>query len=401
MVVETADDGIVNTDPDVPEGAVTTVKNCILYTPGVEASKSGYEIVFTRVKSALAEMSFKQAVATAVAGQVIELSEDVDLSGQTINVAGGVAIDFAGHTLTADKVVGVGGKVLFKQSKKYNSVEVAALEVADGYLSYVGAIENVEIWGGTYEFDPLQFTPAGIALVADGSDFEMPGKWFVPSIPEAVVYHGTQAEMEENNILFEPNILPIEREEGGDVLINLSNPIGSMSLPVQNGAYAFLSDDYESPLTSYCYQDWIADFIVSINEDTDIAGIVQGEYNTEYPIPSWGIWGAYGGMQFAPALCFDLEADERFPLLGSMGMGWNYYQMRNTVHTFICGAVNVHPDNKGKVVTAELCIAPPQFNSMAEAITANEFIIVGKYQYTMEEPYYDITKFPGLPTAGN
>ena len=101
-------------------------------------------------------------------------------------------------------------------------------------------------------------------------------------------------------------------------------------------------------------------------------------------------------MQFAPALCFNLAANERLPLLGSMGLGWDYYAMRNTVRTFICGAVNVHPGNVGKVVTAELCIAPPKFSSMAEAIEADEYIVVGKYSYTMEAPYYNIIEFPGL-----
>ena len=368
---------------------------CNVYTPAVEASVDNDAIVFNRVKTGLTKKTFAQAVATATAGQVIELSGDIDCSGQTINVAGGVAIDFAGYTLTAAKVVGNNGKVLFKQSKKYDSIEAAAAEVAQGYLSYVGSIENVEIWGGTYAFDPQDYTPSGLALVANGAAYEMPGKWFVPSIPEALVYHGTQQEMEDNSISFTPNILAIERN-GGEALINLSNPVGQLSLPIQNGAYAFLSDDDESPLTSLSYQSWIADFIVSINQDTDIAGIVEGSYNTQYPIPSWGIWGAYGEMQFAPALCFNLEANERFPLLGSMGMGWDYNAMRNTVHTFICGAVNVHPGNVGKVVTAELCIAPSNYSSMAAAIAAGEYIVVGKYQYTMEAPYYNITQFPGL-----
>lgn len=392
--------GQVNVSPGVESDAVdvregVAFANCIVYTPGVEASVENNNIVFSRVKVNAAESTFANAIAYSTSGQVIELTKNIDFSGQTITVAGGVAIDFAGYTLTADKVVGNNGKVLFKQSKKYDSVLDAAAEVAQGYLSYVGAIENVEIWGGTYSFDPQDYTPAGIALVANGADFDLSGKWFVPAIPEAVVYHGTPQEMEDNNISFEPYIMPIERN-GSEVLINFSNPVGNLSLPVENGAYAFLSDDDESPLTSVVYQDWIADFIVSIDQATNIAGIIEAEYNTLYPIPSWGIWGAYGGMQFAPALCFNLAANERFPLLGSMGMGWNYYQMRNTVQTFICGAVNVHPGNVGKVVTAELCIAPSSFSSMAEAIEADEFIVVGKYSYTMEKPYYNITQFPGL-----
>ncbi len=398
----TSEGGQVNVSTGVDKDAVdvregVAFANCIVYTPGVEASVEDYNIVFRRVKVDAAESTFANAIANSTSGQVIELTKNIDFSGKTITVAGGVAIDFAGYTLTADtvKVIGNNGKVLFKQSKKYNSIYEAAAEVAQGYLSYVGAIENVEIWGGTYAFDPQDYTPAGIALVADGAQYELSGKWFVPAIPEAVVYHGTQQEMEDNNISFEPSILPIERN-GDDVLINGSNPVSNMRLPVQNGAYAFLSDDNESPLTSDVYQYWIADFIVSIDQVTNIAGIIEAQYNTQYPIPSWGIWGAYSGMQFAPALCFNLAANERFPLLGSMGMGWNYNAMRNTVHTFICGAVNVHPGNVGKVVTAELCIAPDTFSSMAEAIKANKFIVVGKYSYTMEEPYYDITQFPGL-----
>ena len=365
----------------VAEDVIADVNaKCLLYTPDVEANTE--YLTFSRVKKGAASMSFANAVAQAQQGQVIELSEDMNYPTKVFEIPAGVVIDFNGHKLTAQQVVGKEGKVLFKQLKKYNSAE----EVIEDGLSYEGTLENVEIWGGTYAFDPTAYTPKGIGVVVKGSSYNVDGVWFVPSIPEAIVYHATQEEMTANEISFNPNILVVEKNESGYSL-NFSNPLSNQSLPVLNGAYAFQADADESPLTTAAYEDWSADYVVYTENDIEIAGEIQGA-----PVPSFGIWGAYGGMQFAPAFGFNISAYEKMPLMGSImpSIGWSYSYMRNNVGTFVCGAVNVSPVNVGKVFHVELCIVPSTFDSMADALEAGKYITVGKYQYTLEAPYYDV-----------
>ena len=359
----------------VAEDVIADVNaKCLLYTPDVEANTE--YLTFSRVKKGAASMSFANAVAQAQPGQVIELSEDMNYPTKVFEIPGGVVVDFNGHKLTAQKVVGKEGNVIFKQLKNYSSSDDV---IADG-LSYEGTLENVEIWGGTYAFDPTDYTPQGIGVVVDGADYNVPNVWFVPSIPEAIVYHATQEQVEsvfgEGGIC--PRILPTTRTADG-ISISLSD-MGTVKVP--NGTYVFQVDSNESQLTAQAYDGWLADYVVYADKD-----ILMAEDN----IPSFAIWGAYSNMAFAPTFFFDFEEGLKLPLLSSVMWSWSYNNIKSTVNTFLCGAVNLSDNNSGTVFHVELCVAPSTYTSMANAVKDGKYIAVGKYEYAIGKADLDIS----------
>ena len=402
VVVETADDGIVNTDPGVPEGAVVEPKNCVLYTPGIEPELSmeqpdveypdspwNYEVTFNgqnlflmlnRVEQNPVECSFKAALANAKAGQVIRLTEDVTVG--SLKVPADVSIDFAGYTLTAELLSceTTGGKFILKQSDHTNPYKV----------SFVGSLEGAEIRGGSYLFDPTDYTPNGVGVVIPGQG-EYAGGYYVPAVPEPKVFYAN------NQIVQQLGGLTIGRIPGtynynGWVL--MYNPDGQRYNPyntigIQNGLYAFQADFNENEYTTQSYENWYADYVIYYDKAVNYEQkeIQEWDGPHTYDCPTVGLWGSYGSMTYAILMGENVPANYKCPMLGVVNWGWEYWKIRSDVKTFLCGPTNHSEANVGTTATVELRLYKEK--PTMEGINApgfKDYITVGRYVHPLDNP---------------
>lgn len=319
-------------------------------------------------------MTFKAAAAQAIADDYIVLRQDGIVS--KVDIKAGVIVDFNGYRLEATKICGIGdGKVIFRDSSflvsgnqdsyyysdyyiqfqnlvdfvannfstPYSEMDQGIVEaIIGGGASFSGEIENVELRGGSYTFNPQQYTPNGIGLYKQfAEDFYM-----VALVPEANVLHQD----------VESGMISPWWISYGD-----AQDFSDKGVTITNG-YLFISqDDYSSVGNSF-YKDWIVDYVFSFDKAVSSS--------------TTGIWGAYSNMCFGIALPA-FEAGQTQGMLSSVGMEWSYESIVNTVTAFGCGTVNLSEDNYGTTISVELRIAP----TAADLTTPGHYIMVNKYDY--------------------
>ncbi|MBR4660011.1 MAG: hypothetical protein IKO77_01085 [Bacteroidales bacterium] len=381
---------------------VPYITDCIVYTPGIEPvlsmeqpnvdypdSPSNYEVSFNgqsfylqlnRTEVTPVAYSFEDAVNHAQAGQVIRLTSDVTVG--SLAIPADVAIDFAGHTLTADQLSckTSGGKFILKQSDQSNPYKV----------SFVGELEDAEIRGGSYLFDPTEYTPNGVGVVIPGQG-EYAGGYYVPSVPEPKVFYAN------NEIVQQLGGLTIGKIPGtynynGWVL--MYNPDGQRYNPyntigIENGLYAFQADFNENENTTNAYQDWYADYVIYYDKAVNYEQkeIQEWDGPHTYDCPTAGLWGSYGGMTYAILMGENVPANYKCPLLGMVNWGWEYWKIRSDVKTFLCGPTNHSMANVGTTATVELRLYKSQ--PTMEGINApgyKDYITVGRYVHPLDNP---------------
>ena len=345
---------------------------CTVYTPSTNLSGSLNAPVVSRVRKDEAVENFG-SFSNLEAGQVIELTEDVYYNG-TVSIPAGVVLDFNGHKLTATKVRGLNGNAILQNTLPYNDGQPNM----DAYVnvSYEGDVENVEIRGGTYTFNPQTYTPSGIGIVVDGTSYDAPGLYFVPSIPEALVYYADYNYISTN--LGEVKI-GYNGSFGKDEYGNISSSAGTFVFndikksESINDAFIFQMNPQEEYATSQSYNDWICDYVVSVKE---------GENGTPEE-PGLGLWGMYGGMTVGFGIGFNLAANEKYPLISSLGFNFDYTGIKTTVSTFICGTLPFNNDLIGKTLYVDLCLFPAEgFDSSKVNKDQNyKYIVVKRFEY--------------------
>ena len=250
---------------------------------------------------------------------------------------------------------------------------------------YSGPFEgNVELRGGFYYsglgLDNIKAqTPSGIGLVVEetqkvqlsSQEFDM---YYVPEVPESYLVHfpnvaelmtayiGDQLSDEQiNQITFgyglgerimQPWWLSVD---GGD---NSLVPTGDNYFP--DDVYAFFTNlrdgEYDNP--KYAYQDWLCDYVISYSEP------IKKDYQS-------GIWGYYSNMSIGCWLPSSVT-QAPFAMLSAVNMKRSYSQMLSDVGMFLCGPVNLNPEDTGIVITVNLNIYPDSETNTC--ITTNKVV---------------------------
>ena len=231
-----------------------------------------------------------------------------------------------------------------------------------------------------YELSHIKVqTPSGIGLVVEetqkvqlsSQEFDM---YYVPEVPESYLVHfpnvaelmtayiGDQLSDEQiNQITFgyglgerimQPWWLSVD---GGD---NSLVPTGDNYFP--DDVYAFFTNlrdgEYDNP--KYAYQDWLCDYVISYSEP------IKKDYQS-------GIWGYYSNMSIGCWLPSSVT-QAPFAMLSAVNMKRSYSQMLSDVGMFLCGPVNLNPEDTGIVITVNLNIYPDSETNTC--ITTNKVV---------------------------
>lgn len=241
-------------------------------------------------------------------------------------------------------------------------------------------VGNVELRGGFYYsglgLDNIQAqTPNGIGLVVDEiKNVQGYDMYYVPEVPESYLVHiqnvlellaaykeGKVSDEQINQItlgyglgerILQPWWLSVD---GGDASLI---PSGDNYFP--NDVYAFFTNlkdgEYDNP--KYAYQDWYCDYLISYSKP------IKKDYQS-------GIWGYYGNMSIGCWLPSSVTQTP-FAMLSAVNMKRTYSQMLSDVGMFLCGPVNLNPDDAGTVITVHLNIYPD--SETDKCITTNKVV---------------------------
>ena len=126
-------------------------------------------------------------------------------------------------------------------------------------------------------------------------------------------------------------------------------------------AWTFGATDTEVTVQESQYKDWVCDFVIECDDD-----IALGEL---------GLWGAYGGMDFAFANPIALPEGQTLFMMTAVGMPITYEYICTEVKTFECGVFRglVDPQMQGKKITVSLVLINPDFALRLIDEVANEF----------------------------
>ncbi len=126
-------------------------------------------------------------------------------------------------------------------------------------------------------------------------------------------------------------------------------------------AWSFATLDTEETVQTSQYKDWVCDFIIECDKE-----VALGEL---------GLWGTYGGMDFAFANPYALSEGQSLFMMTSVGMPVTYEYICSEVKVFDCGVFRglVAPQMKGKKITVSLCLINPDYAMELINEVANEF----------------------------
>lgn len=203
-----------------------------------------------------------------------------------------------------------------------------------------------------------QIVPIEIEL-PEGAGNEYQGKTCTISYKvEAIqgnVYTGPYAIIErytENEL---PTRNPITGSLGG-----ITFPDAPDEVTVE-AAWTFAATDTEVTVQESIYKDWVCDFIIECDGD-----VALGEL---------GLWGAYGGMDFAFANPIALPQGQSLFMMTSVGMPITYEYICTDVKEFECGVFRglVNPQMQGKKITVSLALINPDYATDLINEVSNEF----------------------------
>ena len=151
--------------------------------------------------------------------------------------------------------------------------------------------------------------------------------------PDAIITKYEEADLPVRN--------PIKGNMGG-----ITFPDAPDEITVES-AWTFETTDTPDTVIDSPYKGWICDFLIECNGD-----VALGEL---------GLWGAYGGMDFAFANPIALPEGQSLFMLTSVGMPLTYEDICTGVVKFDCGVFRglVTPQMKGKKITVSLCLINP------------------------------------------
>ena len=183
------------------------------------------------------------------------------------------------------------------------------------------------------------------------------------------VYTGPYANIErytENEL---PTRNPITGNLGG-----ITFPDAPDEVTVE-AAWTFGATDTEVTVQDSIYKDWVCDFIIECDGD-----VALGEL---------GLWGAYGGMDFAFANPIALPQGQSLFMMTAVGMPVTYEYICTDVKEFECGVFRglVNPQMQGKKITVSLALINPDYATDLINEVSNEFP-----EKTQEEVMLEVMK---------
>lgn len=109
-------------------------------------------------------------------------------------------------------------------------------------------------------------------------------------------------------------------------------------------AWTFTAIDTPETVENSPYKNWICDFVIECDQVVE-----YGEL---------GLWGEYGGMEFAFGNPFKLPVGQTLFMLTSVGLPQDYYNICTAVKEFDCGVFRGNAGSKmqGKTITVSLCL---------------------------------------------
>lgn len=140
-------------------------------------------------------------------------------------------------------------------------------------------------------------------------------------------------------------------------------------------AWTFGATDTEVTVQDSIYKDWVCDFIIECDGD-----VALGEL---------GLWGAYGGWDFAFANPIALPEGQSLFMMTAVGMPITYEYICTEVKEFECGVFRglVDPKMQDKKITVSLALINPDYATDLINEVANEFP-----EKTQEEVMLEVMK---------
>jgi len=144
-------------------------------------------------------------------------------------------------------------------------------------------------------------------------------------------------------------------QENLPVRTPISGKMGGITFPAApdqvtvEAAWTFAATDTTETVKDSPYKDWICDFVI--------------ECDSEVALGELGLWGAYGGMDFAFANPLALPEGQSLFMMTSVGYTLTYEAICTDVKVFDCGVFRglVDPQMKGKTVTVSLLLINPEY----------------------------------------
>ena len=180
---------------------------------------------------------------------------------------------------------------------------------------------------------------------------------FVVEAVQGNAYTGPTATIERYAESALPTRNPIKGNFGGIIFPDAQDEI------TVEAAWTFGATDTEVTVQESIYKDWVCDFVIECDDD-----VALGEL---------GLWGAYGGMDFAFANPIALPYGQTLFMMTSVGMPITYEYICTEVKTFDCGVFRgiVDPKMKDKEISVSLVLINPDYaldliDEVTEELTA-------------------------------
>lgn len=128
-------------------------------------------------------------------------------------------------------------------------------------------------------------------------------------------------------------------------------------------AFKFVATQTEEEVQYSEYKNWIADFVISCDEDIALGELgLSGQYEE-----------AFGETWFTFGNPIELAAGERLPMLVTFGYPFTYEMICTTVKEFNCGIFRGQNNKSmaGKTITVSLCIA--NYDAVPDADSIDDF----------------------------
>ena len=196
----------------------------------------------------------------------------------------------------------------------------------------------------------------GMDDVADGSEAVvlLPlwhwlfGKDEGPELPEGIPVATVTKEKDYENVTIDWNVIE-----------------GAKETQQLEAVYKFTPPNDSDLVDEETFNDWYADFYVSVDRDADARTIFLG-----------GNYGIFEWVGFTSPI--DVEADEEIPLLGSVAQDeWTYEMIADLVGEFLCGVSHLDASLNGATFTVKLRLTNPEDPS--------EYYDVNTVEYTFDD----------------